>query len=73
MFLVAPLFFVKKMDFIVKIGRVGAVSIYLYIMLILYLFIDNIVEGNLTKENVEKIELFTPNINNILGNFATAF
>lgn len=68
-----PLFFVKKIEFIVKMGRIGAVSIYAYLLLIFYLFFNNIHQGNLTKEVVSEIKYFTPNVANILGNFAMAF
>lgn len=70
---VLPLFFVKKIELIIKIGRIGAISLYAYIALIIYLFFDNIAEGNLGSAQVKEIELFTSDIANILGNFATAF
>lgn len=53
-------------------GRIGACSIYTYIGLIIYLFSDNISEGRIS-DNIDKLEMFTPNIAYILGNFALAF
>lgn len=61
------------MDFIVKIGRVGAISIYAYLVLILYLFIENAANDRINHDSVKTLDLFTPNVANILGNFAMAF
>lgn len=55
-----------------KLGRVGACSIYSYIILIIYLFADNAHSGTMS-EGVKDIKYFTKDIAFILGNFALAF
>lgn len=67
-----PLLFFKELKFLIQLGRVGACSIYAYIILIIYLFIDNCATGTLSK-SIDEVKLFTPNIAFILGNFALAF
>lgn len=67
-----PLLFFKELKLLVQLGRVGACSIYAYIILIIYLFIDNTASGTL-KANIGETKYFTKDIANILGNYALAF
>ena len=71
--LLSPLLFIKKMNFLVKIARIGAFSLYAYIIFIIYIFFDNLASGRVEENWNKEMHQFTWDIGTIVGNFALAF
>ncbi|EAS02413.2 transmembrane amino acid transporter protein (macronuclear) [Tetrahymena thermophila SB210] len=69
---VFPLFLIKNMKFIMKLAHGGFFAIGMYVIFILYAFIDNAANGNLA-EHASDVKFFTGDIAAVGGNFALAF
>ncbi|EWS72541.1 transmembrane amino acid transporter protein (macronuclear) [Tetrahymena thermophila SB210] len=76
MILFVPVFLLcslKELNFIVKLGRIGVTSIFAYGIFLLYCFIENISDGNVSEYWDEQMSLFSKNIVGVAGPFSFAF
>jgi len=62
----------KKIAFIVKLGHYGVICLYIYTVFIIYIAIDNIVNGNFETKKSE-INYVTNDIANLAGTFALSY
>jgi sodium-coupled neutral amino acid transporter 9 len=70
---VFPLFFINRIAVLVSIARIGTVALYCYMIFIIYIFVDNLASGNVGKYWERDMHLFSPNLIEIIGNFALGF
>lgn len=73
--LLYPLLTIKDLEIVIKSAGYGAAAVYLYLIFILYIFIENIYNGNLKNNlhNIEILNISADSISTIIGNFALAF
>lgn len=75
--LMAPLLFLKKLTFIVKLAGSGIVALYGYLIFISYIFIQNITDDNLSHDSIEKNLVIwkfdIKDVGTVIGNFSIAF
>jgi len=75
MILFLPVFFLcsfRELNFIVKLGRIGVSSIFIYGIFLMYCFIDNIASGR-ASEHWDELKFFSGDIVGVAGPFSFAF
>ena len=64
--------FIKKINFIATLSKIGIYVLCLYVIFLVYILLDNYLYGELYK-NLNKISYFTSNITEVSGAFSMAF